>query len=804
MNCQTRFPRSTDDVEFSQTSADCLTLEFGPFEAVHRWKRMQDCNEFVGAKRSKHTMVSYKDAIYVFGGDNGKSMLNDLVVYDCRGKSWGRVPQGQNPPAPRYHHSAVIHENSMFVFGGYTGDIHSNSNLANRNDLFEYKFGTATWVEWKYTGRTPVPRSAHGAAVYDGKLYIYAGYDGNARLNDMWSIDLKDDIPHVWEEIEQGGDCPPTCCNFPVSVARGCMYVFSGQSGAKITNTLFEFNFKTKMWSRIVTEHLLRGTPPPPARRYGHTMVTHDRYLYVFGGAADNTLPNDLHCYDLDNSIWSVIQPSPDSKVPFGRLFHAATVVGDALYVFGGTVDNNVRSGDIYRFQFSTYPKCTLTEDYGKLLETRLFSDLVFLVGEDETLVQAHSAIVAARSQFLRASIRQAQDIRDKMLEKKFGTSQIYKDVPSLEVKLPDVNSEPFQLVLNYVYTDRIDPGKKIKDPTCSRIILLMLDVYRLACKFNMLRLEHLCIQYMESTIHHANVLETLLRAHDLQLDFVKELCLKLIVRESNYTQIVMSPEFETLDQRLMVEIIRRKQLPILKKAQEAQQMNEMYGYVDIPELTRDAYEYIPCKRSPGPLQGTTLEQDLELFLNHVGNDFCDITLDLDGTYIRAHKAILAARSGYFEGLFRSFMPEDGMVQIQIGEMIPSLQSFNSLLRFIYFGDTNMPPEDSLYLFSAPYFYSFTNNRLQAFCKQNLEMNVSSDNVVQILEAADRMQAIDMKKYSLRLIVKYFPKIIKMPKIRTLSRQLLLDIMEALADDMGPLKMSSDLSNTSLNSEGTI
>lgn len=38
--------------------------------------------------------------------------------------------------------------------------------------------------------RTPVPRSAHGAAVYDGKLWIFAGYDGNARLNDMWTISL--------------------------------------------------------------------------------------------------------------------------------------------------------------------------------------------------------------------------------------------------------------------------------------------------------------------------------------------------------------------------------------------------------------------------------------------------------------------------------------------------------------------------------------------------------------------------------------------------------------------------------------
>lgn len=72
-----------------------------------------------------------------------------------------------------------------------------------------------------------------------------------------------------------------------------------------------------------------------------------------------------------------------------------------------------------------------------------------------------------------------------------------------------------------------------------------------------------------------------------------------------------------------------------------------------------------------------------------------------------------------------------------------------------------MPPEDSLYLFTAPVFYGFTNNRLQAFCKQNLEMNVTFENVIQILEAADRMQAADMKKYALNLIVHHFSKVQK-------------------------------------------
>jgi len=74
--------------------------------------------------------------------------------------------------------------------------------------------------------------------------------------------------------------------------------------------------------------------------------------------------------------------------------------------------------------------------------------------------------------------------------------------------------------------------------------------------------LEHLCIQYLEGTINPQNVLEALKYASHLKLFFLKEFCLKFITKESSYTQIVMSKEFECLEQPLMVEIVRRRQIP--------------------------------------------------------------------------------------------------------------------------------------------------------------------------------------------------------------------------------------------------
>ena len=55
----------------------------------------------------------------------------------------------------------------------------------------------------------------------------------------------------------------------------------------------------------------------------------------------------------------------------------------------------------------------------------------------------------------------------------------------------------------------------------------------------------------------------------------------------------------------------------------------------------------------------------METFLRTSGAEFCDITLVLDGQTVAAHKPILAARCSYFEAMFRSFMPEDGVVQVR-------------------------------------------------------------------------------------------------------------------------------------------
>lgn len=78
-------------------------------------------------------------------------------------------------------------------------------------------------------------------------------------------------------------------------------------------------------------------------------------------------------------------------------------------------------------------------------------------------------------------------------------------------------------------------------------------------------------MQYLDAGINHINVLDALHNASNLKLFYIKELCLKFIVKEHNYNQIIMSKDFEMLEKALMVEVIRRQRMPHIRTLLEPQ-----------------------------------------------------------------------------------------------------------------------------------------------------------------------------------------------------------------------------------------
>ncbi|PAA55362.1 hypothetical protein BOX15_Mlig010006g2, partial [Macrostomum lignano] len=742
-------------------------FEGDPADTVHYWSLVGSWEDF---KRSKHTMVAHIEAgryfLYAFGGDNGRATLNDVLRYDIEARTWTQVlPVNGTPPAPRYTHSAVVADDSMLIFGGYTGE-------ENKNDLFEYRFGSRYWAEWKFDAKSakPVPRTAHCAFVYNGRMWIYAGYDGNRRLNDLWNTPVPSSYGaspmavHFWEEAQQMGAQPPPLCNFSLTVCRDTLFVFSGESGSKSSNKLYQYDFSSSHWSVINRDNVLGCVAPAPEKVFGHSMLSYGRHLFVFGGVTGSSVMNQLFSYDLDDKTWSTVEPAAGSRVPDGRLYHSAVLVDSSMYIFGGNVEKNLFSGDMYRIQLSSYPRCTLQDDFGRLLQSNMLCDVEFLVGPDKQSIMAHQCFLAARSCFLINRIREARQAAAQQ-----AAGQQPQSGP-LRVRLPETDPTAFRLILSFVYTDQLQPVENAEDMQNTATILLMMQVYQLALQFQMSRLQHVVTQYLESCINDRNVVVTYERASELGQVPVKEYCLNFMTKDSVYKSVIHSREFEELDKPLILEVVRRRERFAASPSGAVSAANSANRIIDAHK--RDILEHT-----------NSLKKDMAIFLSTVGPDYSDVTLLLGEHRISAHRAVLAARCGYFEALFRSFPPKDDVVEVSFGKFVPTKQAFSNLLRYIYCGDMSMPPADLMYIANACDYYNFANDRLQAYCKQNIEVNISPDNVLTILEAADVIKSQGVKSHALRIVAKNARRIVDGEQSATLLRlppQLLVEILRAV------------------------
>lgn len=107
-----------------------------------------------------------------------------------------------------------------------------------------------------------------------------------------------------------------------------------------------------------------------------------------------------------------------------------------------------------------------------------------------------------------------------------------------------------------------------------------------------------------------------------------------------------------------------------------------------------------------------------------------------------------------------------------------------------------------LLLIFAVFFHSgLTNNRLQAYCKHNLEHNIHVENVLQILEASDKMNVPDIKSFALGMIVRDFSQVARLPKMKSLNRNLLLEIIEAMGDVVAELNLNNELTTSGLHGD---
>ncbi|XP_068159477.1 kelch domain-containing protein 3 [Drosophila tropicalis] len=234
-------------------------------------------------QRYGHTVVAYKDRIYIWGGRNDENLCNVLYCFDPKLASWSRPNVSGCLPGARDGHSACVIGNSMFIFGGFVDEINEFSS-----DVHSLNLDT---MEWRYVQTFGVPpsyRDFHAAVAYEQeRMYIFGGRGD------------KHSPYHSQEE---------TYCH-----------------------EIVYLDMRTKVWHRPFTAGKV------PVGRRSHSMFVYNKLIFVFGGyngLLDQHF-NDLYTFDPMTKLWNLIRAN--GQAPTARRRQCALVTGSKMFLFGGT-----------------------------------------------------------------------------------------------------------------------------------------------------------------------------------------------------------------------------------------------------------------------------------------------------------------------------------------------------------------------------------------------------------------------------------------------------------------------------------
>lgn len=260
--------------------------------------------------------------LILYGGEfyNGNKtyVYGDLYRYDVEKQEW-KVISSPNSPPPRSAHQAVSWKNYLYIFGGeFTSP--NQERFHHYKDFWMLDLKTNQWEQLNLKG-CPSPRSGHRMVLYKHKIIVFGGFYDTLRevryYNDLYVFDLDQ---FKWQEIKPrlGSMWPSPRSGFQFFVYQDEVFLYGGYSKEVSTDKnqsekgiihsdLWSLDPRTWEWSKVKKI----GMPPGP--RAGFSMCVHKKRALLFGGVVDMEMKgdvimslflNELYGFQLDNHRW--------------------------------------------------------------------------------------------------------------------------------------------------------------------------------------------------------------------------------------------------------------------------------------------------------------------------------------------------------------------------------------------------------------------------------------------------------------------------------------------------------------------
>ena len=292
-------------------------------------------------KRSAFSTAVVDGKIYLIGGflrenmNGGPLGISTVEVYDTQNNSWQRLA---DMPTPRLSSGAAVVDGKIYVFGGFSWVGIPGVDIKILQVVEVYDPRTDTWSRKQ---DMPTPRRYFGTCVVDGKIYAMGGenlFEEPQRLNQM---EVYDPTGDAWAER---ADMPTIRSDVKAVVIRDTIYVLGGAGWPRVgwgpvLATIEAYRAQTNRWQKKADM---------PNLVAGFSTVVVDDKIYLIGGhggVAFGEYLKRVDVYDPETERWDESLPMPSGNSPSG-----AEAVNGKIYILGGSRENREFSLDVEVF----------------------------------------------------------------------------------------------------------------------------------------------------------------------------------------------------------------------------------------------------------------------------------------------------------------------------------------------------------------------------------------------------------------------------------------------------------------------
>ncbi|TPX16799.1 uncharacterized protein E0L32_012364, partial [Thyridium curvatum] len=297
-----------------------------------------------------HTTTLIGSNVYVFGGCDSRACFNELYVFDADAFFWSTPHVVGDVPVPLRAMTCTAVGKKLVIFGGGDGP-------AYYNDIYVLDTANYKWSRPRIVGdKIPSKRRAHTACLHKNGIYVFGGGDGVRALNDIWRLDVSDTSKVSWKLISSPSPdkgSPPGTKDVLRPKARGYhtanmvgskLIIFGGSDGGECFNDVWVYDVETQVWKNV--------TIPITYRRLSHTATIVGSYLFVIGGHDGNEYANDVLLLNLVTMAWD--RRRVYGLPPSGRGYHG-TVLHDSRLLMIGGFDGSEVFGDVWILELAVH-----------------------------------------------------------------------------------------------------------------------------------------------------------------------------------------------------------------------------------------------------------------------------------------------------------------------------------------------------------------------------------------------------------------------------------------------------------------